>query len=128
MRGEGEKVMINANFVINNKSMQRCWLSLFLCVCFEKLFAVIIRHIILYECEPSCEYSPNSPNKSCASTTDNSDDLSVKVNGNLITSMKFGNAQAARPRTLRWRCEWRRQTIHVISTITIVTEQQLILF
>lgn len=53
-------------------------------------------------------------------------DLSMRMD--LITVMKFGYAQAARPGALGRRCERWRQTIHMVSTITVVTEQQLILF
>lgn len=45
----------------------------------------------------------------------------------LITAMKLCYAQTARPGALgRRRKRW-RQTIHMVSTITVVTEQQLIL-
>lgn len=41
--------------------------------------------------------------------------------------MKLCYAQTARPGALGRRCKRWRQTIHVVSTITVVTEQQLII-
>lgn len=45
----------------------------------------------------------------------------------LLVLVKFLHTEFATPRTFGWCYQWRRETIHMIPTITIIAEKQLVI-
>jgi hypothetical protein len=41
--------------------------------------------------------------------------------------VEFHKTKSAAPGALWWRSKWWRQAIHVVATITVITEEQLVL-